>query len=75
MPASPACTIAWKVSAILWPAPQALIGASNVFELAVAAEISLFGFNSSAALATVLGVPIEVPLMLSVFWIVSRSKH
>jgi ACR3 family arsenite transporter len=55
-------------------APSALIGASNFFELAVAAAISLFGFNSGAALATVVGVLIEVPVMLSVVWIVNRSK-
>ncbi|MGV2129159.1 ACR3 family arsenite efflux transporter [Agrobacterium vitis] len=54
--------------------PSALIGASNFFELAVAAAISLFGFNSGAALATVVGVLIEVPIMLSVVWIVNRSK-
>jgi len=55
-------------------APSALIGASNFFELAVAAAISLFGINSGAALATVVGVLIEVPVMLSVVWIVNRSK-
>ncbi len=54
--------------------PSALIGASNFFELAVAAAISLFGFDSGAALATVVGVLIEVPVMLSVCWIVNRSK-
>jgi ACR3 family arsenite transporter len=54
--------------------PSALIGASNFFELAVAAAISLFGFNSGAALATVVGVLIEVPVMLSVVWIVNRSR-
>ncbi|MCX5477683.1 ACR3 family arsenite efflux transporter [Kaistia geumhonensis] len=54
--------------------PSALIGASNFFELAVAAAISLFGFQSGAALATVVGVLIEVPVMLSVVWIVQRSK-
>jgi ACR3 family arsenite transporter len=54
--------------------PSALIGASNFFELAVAAAISLFGFDSGAALATVVGVLIEVPVMLSVVWIVNRSK-
>ena len=53
--------------------PSALIGASNFFELAVAAAISLFGFNSGAALATVVGVLIEVPVMLTVVWIVNRS--
>lgn len=54
--------------------PSALIGASNFFELAVAAAISLFGFNSGAALATVVGVLIEVPVMLTVVAIVNRSK-
>ncbi|MDR3487944.1 MAG: ACR3 family arsenite efflux transporter [Bradyrhizobium sp.] len=54
--------------------PSALIGASNFFELAVAAAISLFGFHSGAALATVVGVLIEVPVMLSVVAIVNRSK-
>jgi ACR3 family arsenite transporter len=54
--------------------PSALIGASNFFELAVAAAISLFGFNSGAALATVVGVLIEVPVMLTVVKIVNRSK-
>jgi ACR3 family arsenite transporter len=54
--------------------PSALIGASNFFELAVAAAISLFGFQSGAALATVVGVLIEVPVMLSVVAIVNRSK-
>ena len=54
--------------------PSALIGASNFFELAVAAAISLFGFNSGAALATVVGVLIEVPVMLLVVHIVNRSK-
>jgi ACR3 family arsenite transporter len=55
-------------------APSALIGASNFFELAVAAAISLFGFSSGAALATVVGVLIEVPVMLSVVRIVNASK-
>ena len=54
--------------------PSALIGASNFFELAVAAAISLFGLNSGAALATVVGVLIEVPVMLSVVKIVNASK-
>ncbi|MCP9626008.1 ACR3 family arsenite efflux transporter [Rhodopseudomonas palustris] len=54
--------------------PSALIGASNFFELAVAAAISLFGFESGAALATVVGVLIEVPVMLTVVWIVNRSR-
>jgi ACR3 family arsenite transporter len=56
-------------------APSALIGASNFFELAVAAAISLFGLQSGAALATVVGVLVEVPVMLSVVWIVNRSKN
>ncbi|MEN6587296.1 MAG: ACR3 family arsenite efflux transporter [Sulfuricella sp.] len=54
--------------------PSALIGASNFFELAVAAAISLYGFESGAALATVVGVLIEVPVMLSVVRIVNGSK-
>jgi ACR3 family arsenite transporter len=54
--------------------PSALIGASNFFELAVAAAISLFGFHSGAALATVVGVLIEVPVMLLVVHIVNNSK-
>jgi ACR3 family arsenite transporter len=55
-------------------APSALIGASNFFELAVAAAIALFGFSSGAALATVVGVLVEVPVMLSVVRIVNASK-
>jgi ACR3 family arsenite transporter len=55
-------------------APSALIGASNFFELAVAAAISLFGFQSGAALATVVGVLIEVPVMLSVVKIVTVTR-
>ena len=54
--------------------PSALIGASNFFELAVAAAISLFGFHSGAALATVVGVLIEVPVMLSVVRIVNSTR-
>lgn len=54
--------------------PSALIGASNFFELAVAAAISLFGFESGAALATVVGVLIEVPVMLLVVRVVNRTK-
>ena len=54
--------------------PSALIGASNFFELAVAAAISLFGFQSGAALATVVGVLIEAPVMLSVVKIVNRTR-
>ncbi|MDE2584828.1 MAG: ACR3 family arsenite efflux transporter [Betaproteobacteria bacterium] len=55
--------------------PSALIGASNFFELAVAAAISLFGFESGAALATVVGVLIEVPVMLLVVRVVNASKE
>ena len=54
--------------------PSALIGASNFFELAVAAAISIFGFESGAALATVVGVLIEVPIMLAVVKVVNNSK-
>ena len=54
--------------------PSALIGASNFFELAVAAAISLFGFNSGAALATVVGVLIEVPVMLVVVKVVNSTR-
>lgn len=54
--------------------PSALIGASNFFELAVATAIALFGFESGAALATVVGVLIEVPVMLSIVSLVNRSK-
>jgi len=55
--------------------PSSLIGASNFFELAVATAISLFGFESGAALATVVGVLIEVPVMLLVVGVVNRSQH
>jgi ACR3 family arsenite transporter len=61
--------VAWCVAA-----PAALIGASNFFELAVAAAISLFGLNSGAALATVVGVLVEVPVMLSVVHLVKMSR-
>jgi ACR3 family arsenite transporter len=54
--------------------PSALIGASNFFELAVATAISLFGFQSGAALSTVVGVLVEVPVMLSVVHLVRRSR-
>lgn len=64
----------WKGFLRLSLGPSALIGASNFFELAVAAAISLFGFQSGAALATVVGVLTEVPVMLTVVWIVNRSK-
>jgi ACR3 family arsenite transporter len=55
--------------------PSALIGASNYFELAVATAVGLFGVHSGAALATVVGVLIEVPVMLSVVRIVNRSRR
>jgi ACR3 family arsenite transporter len=61
--------VAWCVAA-----PAALIGASNFFELAVAAAISLFGLNSGAALSTVVGVLVEVPVMLSVVHLVKATK-
>ncbi|MGE0769551.1 MAG: ACR3 family arsenite efflux transporter [Hyphomicrobiaceae bacterium] len=64
----------WAGEAHCVAAPSALIGASNFFELAVAAAISLFGFKSGAALATVVGVLIEVPVMLSVVKIVNGTK-
>jgi ACR3 family arsenite transporter len=55
--------------------PACLIGTSNFFELAVAVAISLFGLNSGAALATVVGVLVEVPVMLSLVAIVNRTQH
>jgi len=63
------CGVAFNVAG-----PSALIGASNFFELAVATAIGLFGFQSGAALATVVGVLIEVPVMLSVVHLVRRSR-
>jgi ACR3 family arsenite transporter len=54
--------------------PSALIGASNFFELAVATAIVLFGFQSGAALSTVVGVLVEVPVMLAVVRMVRRSR-
>ena len=55
-------------------APACLIGTSNFFELSVAVAISLFGLNSGAALATVGGVLVEVPVMLSLVWLINRSR-
>ena len=56
-------------------APSAMIGASNFFELAVAVAISLFGLNSGASLATVVGVLIEVPIMLSLVALANKWKY
>ena len=56
-------------------APGAMIGASNFFELAVAVAISLFGLNSGAALATVVGVLVEVPVMLSLVAMANRNRR
>ena len=64
----------WKVPHKI-AAPVALIGTSNFFELAVAVAISLFGLNSGAALATVVGVLVEVPVMLTLVKIINNTKH
>jgi ACR3 family arsenite transporter len=64
----------WKVDRTV-AAPAAMIGASNFFELAVAVAISLFGLKSGAALATVVGVLEEVPIMLSLVAIANRTRH
>jgi ACR3 family arsenite transporter len=56
-------------------APASMIGTSNFFELAVAVAISLFGLHSGAALATVVGVLVEVPVMLSLVWFANRTRH
>jgi ACR3 family arsenite transporter len=65
---------AWRVP-FETAAPAALIGTSNFFELAVAVAISLFGLNSGAALATVVGVLVEVPVMLSLVAVANRTRH
>lgn len=65
---------AWKIPYAI-AAPAGMIGASNFFELAVAVAISLFGLSSGAALATVVGVLTEVPVMLSLVFIARRTKH
>ncbi|MGS2744135.1 ACR3 family arsenite efflux transporter [Halomonas sp. LS-001] len=65
---------AWKVPHSV-AAPGAMVGASNFFELAVAAAISLFGIHSGAALATVVGVLVEVPLMLGLVWIANQTRQ
>jgi ACR3 family arsenite transporter len=56
-------------------APACMIGTSNFFELAVAVAISLFGLNTGAALATVVGVLVEVPVMLSLVALANRTRH
>lgn len=56
-------------------APACMIGTSNFFELAVAVAISLFGLHSGAALATVVGVLVEVPVMLSLVWFANKTRH
>ncbi|MBQ2260137.1 MAG: ACR3 family arsenite efflux transporter [Loktanella sp.] len=65
---------AWRVPHNV-AAPCALIGTSNFFELAVAVAIGLFGLNSIAALVTVVGVLVEVPVMLSLVWFANRTRH
>jgi ACR3 family arsenite transporter len=65
---------AWRVPHNV-AAPCAMIGTSNFFELAVAVAISLFGLNSIAALVTVVGVLVEVPVMLSLVWFANRTRH
>ena len=69
-----AWAVVWRVPFSV-AAPAALIGTSNFFELAVAVAISLFGLNSGAALATVVGVLVEVPVMLSLVALANRTRH
>ncbi len=65
---------AWKLRHDI-AAPAGLIGASNFFELAVAVAISVFGLTSAAALATVVGVLVEVPIMLTLVALANRTRH
>jgi ACR3 family arsenite transporter len=65
---------AWRVPHNV-AAPCAMIGTSNFFELAVAVAIGLFGLNSIAALVTVVGVLVEVPVMLTLVWFANRTTH
>ena len=65
---------AWRLPFSI-AAPAAMIGTSNFFELAVAVAISLFGLESGAALATVVGVLVEVPVMLSLVALANRTRH
>jgi arsenite transporter len=65
---------AWRIPHNV-AAPCAMIGTSNFFELAVAVAIGLFGLNSIAALVTVVGVLVEVPVMLSLVWFANRTTH
>ncbi|WP_330656210.1 hypothetical protein [Alkaliphilus flagellatus] len=65
---------AWKLPHNI-AAPAGMIGASNFFELAVAVAISLFGLNSGATLATVVGVLVEVPVMLVLVEIANKTRH
>lgn len=68
------CAWLWKLPHKV-AAPASSIGASNFFELAVAVAIALFGLESGAALATVVGVLEEVPIMLNIVWIANRTRY